>query len=117
MEMRLEHWTNATEQGAFAARNLLSGGGAKPFESVPYFWSDQYGIRIQLVGYAEGDEDEVLVCHGSVEERQFVALYRRGDRLVAAFSMNWPALVMQYRTKIMQGATWDQALEFAAAQR
>lgn len=116
-EMRLEHWTNATEQGAFAARNLLAGSAARAFESVPYFWSDQYGVRIQLVGYAEGDEDEVRVCHGSVEDRKFVALYRRGDRVVAAFGMNWPALVMQYRTKIMQGATWDQAMEFAAAQR
>jgi NADPH-dependent 2,4-dienoyl-CoA reductase/sulfur reductase-like enzyme len=116
-EMRLEHWTNATEQGAFAARNLLAGATARPFGSVPYFWSDQYGVRIQLVGYAEGDEDEVRICHGSVEERRFVALYRRGPRLAAAFGMNWPALVMQYRTKILQGATWEDALQFAAAQR
>ncbi len=116
-EMRLEHWTNATEQGAFAGRNLLARTAARPFESVPYFWSDQYGVRIQLVGYAEGDEDEVRVSHGSVENRQFVALYRRGDRLVAAFGLNWPALVMQYRTKILQRASWDQAMEFAAAQR
>jgi NADPH-dependent 2,4-dienoyl-CoA reductase/sulfur reductase-like enzyme len=115
-EMRLEHWTNATEQGAFAARNLLAGSAARPFGSVPYFWSDQYGVRIQLVGYAEADEDEVRVCHGSVDDRKFVALYRRGDRVVAAFGMNWPALVMQYRTKIMQGMTWDQAMAFAAAQ-
>jgi NADPH-dependent 2,4-dienoyl-CoA reductase/sulfur reductase-like enzyme len=116
-EMRLEHWTNATEQGAFAARNLLAGAAARPFGSVPYFWSDQYGVRIQLVGYAEGDEDEVRLCHGSVEDRRFVALYRRGERLVAAFGMNWPGLVMQYRTKIHQGASWEEAMEFAAAQR
>jgi NADPH-dependent 2,4-dienoyl-CoA reductase/sulfur reductase-like enzyme len=116
-EMRLEHWTNATEQGAFAARNLLAGAAARPFESVPYFWSDQYGVRIQLVGLPQGDEDEVRVAHGSVQDRKFVALYRRKDRVVAAFGMNWPALVMQYRTKIMQRVTWEQAMEFAGEQR
>jgi NADPH-dependent 2,4-dienoyl-CoA reductase/sulfur reductase-like enzyme len=115
-EMRLEHWTNAVEQGMAAARNLLDGTSARPFGSVPYFWSDQYGIRIQLVGYPEGDEDELVVCQGSVEERRFVALYRRGQRVVAAFGMSSPKLVMQYRTMIGHGGSWDDALALAADQ-
>lgn len=116
VEMRVEHWTNAAEQGIQAARNLLAGGAAQPFRSVPYFWSDQYGVRIQLVGYLAGDQNEVRVCYGSVEERRFVALYRRGQRLVAALGMNSPRLVMQYRTKIGENMSWDDALAFGAAQ-
>jgi NADPH-dependent 2,4-dienoyl-CoA reductase/sulfur reductase-like enzyme len=114
--MRVEHWTNAAEQGAVAARNLLAGKGARPFDSVPYFWSDQYGVRIQLVGHPTGQEEEVRVCHGSVEERRFVALYRRGARLVAALGMNWPRLVMRYRMAIGQRITWEEALALAAGE-
>src|SRR5690606_17515382 len=49
--IRLEHWTNAEEQARVAARNLLAGEGARtPYTPVPYFWSDQYGMKIQLLG-------------------------------------------------------------------
>ena len=59
-EVRLEHWTNAAEQGAAAARNLLAtaaGGDATPYQAVPFFWSDQYDARIQCLGRPDpGDE-------------------------------------------------------------
>ena len=54
-EMRVEHWTNAAEQGAHAARSLLAaaaGQPAAPYAPVPFFWSDQYGQRIQFLGRA-----------------------------------------------------------------
>ena len=82
-EMRVEHWTNAAEQGAHAARNLLAamaGDAGQPYAPVPFFWSDQYGQRIQFLGRA-GPDDEVRVVSGSVEERAFVALYGDGARL------------------------------------
>ena len=81
-EMRVEHWTNAAEQGAHAARNLLAamaGDAGQPYAPVPFFWSDQYGQRIQFLGRA-GPEDEVRIVSGSVEERAFVALYGDGAR-------------------------------------
>ena len=77
--MRLEHWTNAAEQGAAAARNLLAtaaGGDGTPYQAVPFFWSDQYDARIQFLGRPE-PSDEVAIVHGSLAERRFVALYGR----------------------------------------
>ena len=70
----MEHWTNAVEQGAAAAENLLAGPeGARPFAPVPFFWSDQYDTKIQYVGSSRAD-DEVRVVHGSVRENRI-----RGD--------------------------------------
>ena len=115
-EMRVEHWTNAIEQGRAAAQNLLAGADdAQPFAPVPYFWSDQYDVKIQFVGYAQ-PEDAVRVAHGSVEEHRFVALYGRSGRLVAALGFNWARLVMAYRMQIEQRASWEDALTFAEAE-
>ena len=58
--------------------------------------------------------DEVAVVNGTVEERAFVAIYRRDDRIVGALSMNRPRLLMGYRSLIAERATWARALEKAA---
>ena len=69
--MRVEHWTNASDQGVVAAQNLLAGpGSGEPYAPVPYFWSDQYDTKIQLVGYPRPG-DEVRVVRGSVVERLY----------------------------------------------
>ena len=109
-EMRVEHWTNATEQGRAAALNLLAGpADATPFAPVPYFWSDQYGVKIQLVGHVRPD-DEVRVVHGSIDDRRLVALYRRGARLVGALGFDRPGLVMACRRLTAERASWEDAL-------
>jgi hypothetical protein len=110
--MRLEHWTSAAEQGAVAARNAVSGGTAEPYETVPYFWSDWYGTRIQFVGVPDGDHVERVG-----DDDRFVALYRHGDRLAGALAVNRPALTMKYRALIRRRAGWDEALAFAARGR
>lgn len=110
-EMRVEHWTNAAEQGGLAARNLVAGSKGNPSQSVPYFWSDQYGSRIQFAGRATADEIQI-VC-GSIEQRKLVALYRRGDRLIGALGLNWSKLLMQYLVQIGQRASWDEAIGLA----
>ena len=113
--MRVEHWTNASEQGAAAARSLLAraaGREPEPFAPVPYFWSDQYGLKIQFVGACAPD-DEVVVVDGSTDDRRFVAIYGRGDRIVAALAVGRPRLLMAYRRLIADGATWEQALAYA----
>jgi 3-phenylpropionate/trans-cinnamate dioxygenase ferredoxin reductase component len=93
--MRVEHWTNASDQGVAAARRLLAGDGlgAEPFAPVPFVWSDQYDRKIQTAGQFTGD-DEMAVVHGSLEERRFVAVFGRGGRLVGVLGFSMPAKLM-----------------------
>lgn len=104
--MRLEHWTNAAEQGAAAARHALDPASARPLEAVPYFWSDWYGRRIQFVGTPHADE---VVSAGGV------TLYRRGDRIAGALTVDRPREIMKYRRRIAARAPWGEALAFAGA--
>ncbi len=108
--MRVEHWENAVEQGAFAARRLLADDAeATPFEPVPWFWSDQYQLKIQLAGSVSGD-DEVQVVAGDPAERRFAALYGRAGRLVGVLGVNRPRHVMKYRALIADGVSFSEAL-------
>jgi NADPH-dependent 2,4-dienoyl-CoA reductase/sulfur reductase-like enzyme len=103
--MRVEHWTNAIEQAEAAATALLRGEEAEPFSPVPYFWSDQYGTKIQFVGRTEPD-DQVQIVEGSVEERKFVAAFGRDGRTVAALSFNRPPRIMKYRAMLTTGVAF-----------
>jgi 3-phenylpropionate/trans-cinnamate dioxygenase ferredoxin reductase component len=111
--MRVEHWDNAAAMGQHAARRLLAGDGpGEPFAPVPYFWSDQYDRKLQLTGrVAAGDTVEVI--EGSFDERRFVALIGRGDRLVGAFAMNRPPAIARWSQRIADGLSWAEALQFA----
>jgi NADPH-dependent 2,4-dienoyl-CoA reductase/sulfur reductase-like enzyme len=116
LEMRIEHWTNAAEQGAAAARNLLAasrGEQPTPYESVPFFWSDQFESRIQFVGRAHGGDDVEIVA-GSVDG-PFVALYGWEGRLRGVLGVSMPKLVMPFRALVAARATWDDARAKAAA--
>ena len=115
MVMRVEHWTNAAEQGAAAATNLLAwsrGETGTPFESVPFFWSDQFDSRIQFIGRAHGD-DEVHVFTGSTDGK-FAALYGHGGRLRGVLGVGLPRMVMPFRALLAERASWDTALAKAA---
>jgi NADPH-dependent 2,4-dienoyl-CoA reductase/sulfur reductase-like enzyme len=114
-EMRVEHWSNAVEQGAAAAKRLLaSDEAAEPFVPVPYFWSDQYDTKIQFLGRAAPD-DAVAVVDGSLEDGRFVALFGRAGRLVGALAFNRPRQLMAYRRLIAGATSWDDALAKAAS--
>jgi NADPH-dependent 2,4-dienoyl-CoA reductase/sulfur reductase-like enzyme len=115
-EMRVEHWTTASEQGAAAASNLLAvsrGEQPKPYAAVPFFWSDQFTARIQFLGRANGDEIAHVVV-GSPEERSFVALYEKDGYLKAALGVSRPKQLMPFRKLLAERATWEQALELVA---
>jgi 3-phenylpropionate/trans-cinnamate dioxygenase ferredoxin reductase component len=112
-QVRLEHWTNAAEGGTVAARNLLAGSeAAEPYDPVPFFWSDQYETKIQMIGLPHPD-DEVVVVDGSVDEGKLVALYRRDTRLSAALAFSRPRQLMAYRPLLAAGASFDEALALA----
>jgi 3-phenylpropionate/trans-cinnamate dioxygenase ferredoxin reductase subunit len=97
--MRVEHRTNATEQGAAAALNLLKGD-VSPYAPVPYFWTDQYDVKIQVHGYLP-DGCEAAIEEGSVDDGTFVALYRADGVLTAVLGWNAPARILAYRKLLL----------------
>ena len=114
--LRIEHWENAVQMGAAAARRLLvtDPAEAEVYDPVPYFWSDQYDRKIQLVGRS-GADDRVEVVHGSTDERRFVALYGREGRVVGVLGMNRPRHVMGLKALVDEGASWEDGLARARA--
>ncbi|MBT2228407.1 NAD(P)/FAD-dependent oxidoreductase [Nonomuraea sp. NEAU-A123] len=110
VRMRIEHRTNAAEQGMAAARNLLRPGARRAFAPVPYFWSDQYDMKIQAHGYLRG-HDAIAVVEGDLDERRFVAAYRTGDRLAGALSVGMPPKALRpWRQAIAAGAKWHEVV-------
>ncbi|MFG2959204.1 NAD(P)/FAD-dependent oxidoreductase [Streptomyces sp. NPDC048291] len=110
LSMRIEHRTNAAEQGMAAARNLLNPGARKAFAPVPYFWSDQYEMKVQAYGYLRGHE-EVRVVDGELEDRRFVAAYRTGERLSGVLAVGMPPKVLRgWRQAVAAGAAWKEAV-------
>jgi len=82
--LRLESVQNAIEQGKSAAAALL--GRARPFAAAPWFWSDQYDVRLQMAGLSAGHDR--IVVRGATDERRFSVFYFRGERLLAVDSIN-----------------------------
>jgi 3-phenylpropionate/trans-cinnamate dioxygenase ferredoxin reductase component len=101
--MRLEHRMNATEQGAAAAVNLLKGN-AEPFSPLPYFWSDQYNVKIQVHGWIT-PESEFSIAEGSQAEGKFVGLYHHLGRLTAVLGWNSPAKLLRYRKQLLEDSS------------
>lgn len=88
--MRVEHRTNATQQGAHAARTLLAeldGGRGDAYFSVPYAWSHQFDTRIQLHGVVL-DSDDTEIVAGSEADGSFIVAHREQDRLVGIIGVN-----------------------------
>ncbi len=106
--IRIEHWDHAADMGRAAGRRLVTPDAeAEPYDPVPWFWSDQYDVRIQVAGRAEGD---MVVTDGSVEEGRFVALYGRDGEVRGALGWNWPAKTVRYRMALEEGLSWADAV-------
>lgn len=82
--VRVEHWANARRQGAAAGRAMA--GEEVSYDEIPYFFSDQYDVGMEYVGFVT-DSDRILY-RGSVEEREFIAFWMNGDRIVAGMNVN-----------------------------
>ena len=100
-------WTHALHQPVTAAATLL--GGSAPYTQLPYFWSEQYGLQVQLVG-SRVEGDDVTVVHGSIEERSFVATYERDGRLVAVLGVGATGPFSRWRRTLRTAADADLAL-------
>jgi NADPH-dependent 2,4-dienoyl-CoA reductase/sulfur reductase-like enzyme len=111
--IRIEHWQLAAEAGVAAARSLLAGrADAVPFNPIPYFWSDQFDIRFQVLGNP-GGTDDVKIVEGSLDEGKFVALFGRAGRLRAVMAIGKPRQLMGFRPLLEAGSSWDDALAHA----
>jgi len=97
---RVEHWTGARERPDAAVATLLAGGAVEPgVPRPPYFWSDQYGVKIQFAGHAAG-ADSVTIEEGAADDRNVLVVYRRAGRPVAVLGMNQPRLFMRWRKQL-----------------
>jgi NAD(P)H-nitrite reductase large subunit len=98
--LRVEHWTNASEQGRAAARTLLHGPGhGPPHAEIPTFWSDHFGVRLQSVGLP-GRADRFEVDDGDVAEGRFAAAAYAGEALVGAVAYGRPKALMALRRQL-----------------
>jgi len=109
--IRAEHWTTAVDHARTVAANLsaeLEGGASAVREAneVPYFWTDQYDVKLQLAGWVAGYDRFEVVRDG----RRRAILYGRGRSLVAALGLNHPAFVARHRKAIASGISWDEAV-------
>lgn len=98
--LRLESVHNALEQAKTAAATLC--GKLRPYNQVPWFWSDQYDLKLQIVGLS-GDHDQV-VFRGAFADRSFAAFYMKGDLLCAVDAVNSAREFMLSKKLIAQGA-------------
>ena len=95
--IRLESVPNANEQGKVAAATIC--GNDKTYHSLPWFWSDQYDLKLQIAGLSQG-YDQVLIRGDSHCGRSFAAFYLKEGRLIAVDCVNRPQEFM-YSKKII----------------
>ncbi len=99
-QVRLEHRTNAVEQGAAAARALLDPE-APAFEPVPFFWSDQFNVKLQVYGLPD-PEDAVHMSPASVSDERFALSYVRDGRITAGLAWNMPKEALSIRAQVAE---------------
>ena len=97
--IRLENRTNATEQAICVAANIL--GEAQPYRPIPYFWTDQFAVKLQLHGRPSVDA-EVTVVEGNITDGRFVAHYRHDDRVTAVLGWNMPKQTRLHREHLVK---------------
>jgi 3-phenylpropionate/trans-cinnamate dioxygenase ferredoxin reductase subunit len=100
-QVRLESVQNAVSQSKVAAASLL--GQDEPYTDVPWFWSDQYDLKLQIAGLSAG-YDEVVI-RGDRDAERFAALYYRCGNLLACDAVNSPADYLTVRKALTQGST------------
>ncbi|MFB7600519.1 NAD(P)/FAD-dependent oxidoreductase [Streptomyces sp. NPDC056160] len=107
VRLRIEHRTNAAEQGRRVAANILAGPeAAAPFSTVPYVWSDQYGLRLQVYGLARGP-GKTHVVDGDPEQRKFTAVRVRDGRVAAALGVGMFRQLRTLRALVAERALWQ----------
>jgi 3-phenylpropionate/trans-cinnamate dioxygenase ferredoxin reductase subunit len=110
---RIEHWTSATEQAAVVAQRIAGKPITRQADAVPYFWSDQYGLTLQLVGRCDL-ATSVEVLHDPGVVKGTVAGYFAGGSLTAVLAFHAPRLLNRYRKLVAAGASEREVRSTAA---
>lgn len=108
--VRVEHWENAAGHANRLARRLC--GGEPLPAATPYFWSDQYGEKIQLLGHPHPDDEATRVAHDPATGR-FLALFSRAGRLTGVLALSMPRALIMAKPLLDAAATLDAALSAA----
>ncbi|WP_093222936.1 NAD(P)/FAD-dependent oxidoreductase [Sphingomonas sp. NFR15] len=104
--IRLESVQNANDQATIAAKTIL--GDAVSYDAVPWFWSNQYDLRLQTVGLSTGHD--AVVVRGAPETRSFSVIYLKAGRVIALDCVNSTRDYVQGRALVLAGAAVDPAL-------
>ena len=96
---RLEHWTGARERAPIAVASLLSGGQRRVEGRPPYFWSDQYGMTLQLAGRTTG-ADSVTVEEGALADHDFLAVYRQAGEPIGVLALGHGRSFLRWRKEL-----------------
>ena len=107
--VRIEHWQVAADHAASLA--LYWTRGIEPALLVPYFWSDQYGKKIQMLGHPRPDDDVIRVKE--TQEGQWLALYSHDGVVTGAVALNQPRALMLSKGLLEKVTTMGEALELA----
>ena len=84
--IRVEHWANARQQPKAAAASML--GNDASYDELPYFYTDQYDLGMEYVGFVEPGGYDRVVFRGDVAGREFIAFWLSNDRVVAGMNVN-----------------------------
>jgi len=109
--VRVEHWTNAVEQGQCAAHNIAHPDDLRSYRPVEYVWSDQYDWKVQIVGRpTRGTQHEVIGELSGVKPRAAVLYTDETGMLTGVVTVNWPKALVQCRRLVTEGAPFEDAL-------
>ena len=103
-QLRLESVHNALEQAKTAVNNIC--GKETHYSQVPWFWSDQYDLKLQIAGLSTGYDD--IVIRGNPADRSFACLYLKDGALIATDAVNSPKEFVQSKTLIASHAKLDR---------
>lgn len=109
--VRHEHWTSAVEQAGCVANDIAHPEAPRPFSSVEYVWSDQYGVRVQLVGRPADGTTETVVDDPGSPGRVAVLASGADGALLGAVMVDWPRATVDCRRALSAGESAEEALE------
>jgi len=101
--LRVEHWANALNQGVTAGTNAA--GGTEIYTRLPYFFSDQFDLGLEYVGYSE--PGDTVVVRGNRDEREFIAFWQRDGVVTAAMNVNIWDVVEDLKEIVLSGRVLD----------